>query len=110
MELHLENLSKRFGSKTVLEQINFSMQSGDFLALVGSSGSGKSTILRLIAGLDQPSEGSILVDGDPVTGPGPDRGMVFLFIVTKYPGSDVLKTELHRLKPWTATSIIIWFM
>ena len=77
MELHIENLSKRFGSKTVLEQINFSMQSGDFLALVGSSGSGKSTILRLIAGLDQPSEGSILVDGDPITGPGPDRGMVF---------------------------------
>ncbi|WP_413440370.1 ABC transporter ATP-binding protein [Synechococcus sp. MIT S1220] len=77
MELHLENLSKRFGSKTVLEKINFSMQSGEFLALVGSSGSGKSTILRLIAGLDQPSEGSILVDGDPVTGPGPDRGMVF---------------------------------
>ena len=77
MELHIENLSKRFGSKTVLEQINFSMQSGEFLALVGSSGSGKSTILRLIAGLDQPSEGSILVDGDPVTGPGPDRGMVF---------------------------------
>ena len=54
MELHIENLSKRFGSKTVLEQINFSMRSGDFLALVGSSGSGKSTILRLIAGLDQP--------------------------------------------------------
>ena len=77
MELHIENLSKRFGSKTVLEQINFSMQSGDFLALVGSSGSGKSTILRLIAGLDQPSAGSIKVDGDPVIGPGPDRGMVF---------------------------------
>ena len=77
MELHIENLSKRFGSKTVLEQINFSMQSGEFLALVGSSGSGKSTILRLIAGLDQPSDGRILVDGDRVTGPGPDRGMVF---------------------------------
>ena len=77
MELHIENLSKRFGSKTVLEQINFSMRSGDFLALVGSSGSGKSTILRLIAGLDQPSAGSIKVDGDPVIGPGPDRGMVF---------------------------------
>ena len=54
MELHIENLSKRFGSQTVLEQINFSMQSGEFLALVGSSGSGKSTILRLNAGLDQP--------------------------------------------------------
>ena len=41
MELHIENLSKRFGSKTVLEQINFSMRSGDFLALVGSWALGK---------------------------------------------------------------------
>ena len=77
MELIVNNLSKRFGEKLILDHLSFSMKSGDFMALVGSSGSGKSTILRLIAGLDQPSSGSITVDGTPVSGPGPDRGMVF---------------------------------
>ena len=53
------------------------MQSGEFVTFVGSSGCGKSTLLRLIAGLDHPSGGRIQVDGSPVEGPGPDRGMVF---------------------------------
>ena len=77
MELLVQNLCKRFGDKTVLEDINFSMQSGEFVTFVGSSGCGKSTLLRLIAGLDYPSGGRIQVDGSPVEGPGPDRGMVF---------------------------------
>ncbi|QNJ29234.1 ABC transporter ATP-binding protein [Synechococcus sp. A15-24] len=77
MELLVQNLCKQFGDKAVLEDINFSMQSGEFITLVGSSGCGKSTLLRLIAGLDHPSGGRIHVDGSPVEGPGPDRGMVF---------------------------------
>ena len=77
MELLVQNLCKRFGDKAVLEDINFSMQSGEFVTFVGSSGCGKSTLLRLIAGLDHPSGGRIQVDGSPVEGPGPDRGMVF---------------------------------
>ena len=77
MELLVQNLSKSFGDKTVLENINFSMQSGEFVTFVGSSGCGKSTLLRLIAGLDQQSSGIINVNGAPVEGPGPDRGMVF---------------------------------
>ena len=77
MELLVQNLCKRFGDKTVLEDINFSIQSGEFVTFVGSSGCGKSTLLRLIAGLDHPSGGRIQVGGSPVEGPGPDRGMVF---------------------------------
>jgi len=77
MELLVQNLCKRFGDKTVLEDINFSMKSGEFVTFVGSSGCGKSTLLRLIACLDHPSGGRIQVDGSPVEGPGPDRGMVF---------------------------------
>ena len=81
MDLCVSQLSKSFGAgssrKQVLCDISFELRSGQFLALVGSSGSGKSTILRLIAGLEQPSSGTIMVAGHQVTGPGPDRGMVF---------------------------------
>ena len=76
MELIVKNLSKRFGEKLILDRLSLSIESGEFISLVGSSGSGKSTILRLIAGLEHPSSGSISVDGTPVSGPGPDRGMV----------------------------------
>jgi NitT/TauT family transport system ATP-binding protein len=61
----------------VLDAINFTVNTGEFVALVGSSGSGKSTVMRLVAGLDRPTCGQILVDGVPVRGPGSDRGMVF---------------------------------
>jgi len=81
MHLHIDNVSKHFGEgprrKLVLDGINFHLDTGEFVALVGSSGSGKSTVMRLVAGLERPSAGSITLDGSPVQGPGPDRGMVF---------------------------------
>ena len=81
MHLQVSNVCKRYGhganSKLVLDQVSFDLHGGQFLALVGSSGSGKSTVMRLIAGLDRPSSGSISLDGQPVRGPGSDRGMVF---------------------------------
>jgi len=81
MHLSISGVSKSFGdgsrAKLVLDDINFELDSGEFVALVGSSGSGKSTVMRLIAGLERPSSGTITVDGNPVRGPGSDRGMVF---------------------------------
>ena len=81
MHLSVDSVSKSFGEgktrKLVLENISFELVSGQFMALVGSSGSGKSTVMRLIAGLERPSEGSIHLDGVPVRRPGSDRGMVF---------------------------------
>jgi len=81
MHLQVSNVCKSFGrgsaAKLVLDQVSFSLKSGEFKALVGSSGSGKSTVMRLIAGLDQPSSGQISMDGQTVRGPGSDRGMVF---------------------------------
>ncbi len=81
MHLQIADVSKSFGygarRKEVLRQVSFDVHAGEFVALVGSSGSGKSTVMRLIAGLDQPSSGCISINGQPVRGPGSDRGMVF---------------------------------
>lgn len=59
--LHLKNVTKRFGPKTVLQGINLDVKPGEFVAIVGKSGCGKSTLLRLIAGLDEATGGKILV-------------------------------------------------
>jgi len=60
-----------------LEPNSLSVADNDFICILGPSGCGKSTLLRIIAGLDLPTTGRVLLDGDPVGGPGPDRGMVF---------------------------------
>ena len=60
-----------------LEDINLDIRDGEFLCLVGHSGCGKSTMLSLIAGLEKPTKGQILIDGQRITGPGPDRSIVF---------------------------------
>ena len=76
--LSFETLSKTYADGTqALSAITLDVAQGEILALVGGSGCGKTTLLRLIAGLDQQSSGIINVNGAPVEGPGPDRGMVF---------------------------------
>lgn len=79
--LELRNLCKSYGSgkqhASVLKDINLSIREGEFVAIVGFSGSGKSTLISLIAGLITPDTGEVLLNGAPVTGPGPDRGVVF---------------------------------
>ncbi|HSY80255.1 MAG TPA: ABC transporter ATP-binding protein [Gemmatimonadaceae bacterium] len=61
--LELRELSRRFGDFVALDSVNLSVQSGEFLTVLGASGSGKTTTLRLIAGFDRPTSGSILMDG-----------------------------------------------
>lgn len=60
-----------------LAEVNLTIQPGEFVSIVGTSGCGKSTILRLIAGLIRPTTGEIRLGGKPIDGAGPDRGMVF---------------------------------
>ena len=61
----------------VLKDISFTLTAGEFVCLLGPSGCGKSTILNLIAGFAFADWGEVLLDGHPIHGPGPERGMVF---------------------------------
>jgi NitT/TauT family transport system ATP-binding protein len=65
------------GTLDVLEQINFSVNHGELICIVGRSGCGKSTLLNILAGFTPPTSGQVLIKGRPVTRPGPDRGVVF---------------------------------
>ncbi|MBL8473120.1 MAG: ABC transporter ATP-binding protein [Rhodocyclaceae bacterium] len=75
--LELRNLSKSYGDNSVLKDMNLQIREGEFVAIVGFSGSGKTTLISLISGLIQPDQGEVSLRGKPVTGPGPDRGVVF---------------------------------
>jgi NitT/TauT family transport system ATP-binding protein len=74
----VEHLWKAYGERSVLERINLEVASGSFVTMVGASGCGKTTFLRLLLGQERPSRGRILLDDQPMAAePGPDRGIVF---------------------------------
>jgi len=79
--LSINNMGKVFdsnkGEVTALEDINLTVDRGELAVIVGPSGCGKSTLLNIVAGLEQATSGEAVLEGEPITGPGADRGMVF---------------------------------
>jgi NitT/TauT family transport system ATP-binding protein len=78
----LDGVHKQYGATdgaetTALADVSFTVDPGEFVTVVGPSGCGKTTLARLVGGFESPTSGRILVDGTPVTGPTPDRAMVF---------------------------------
>ena len=93
--LNLEHLSKTYADGTrALSDINLTVHEGEIVSLIGGSGCGKTTLLRLIAGLDQASAGRIRLDDEVLSGPHPDVGIVF---------------QEPRLLPWLSVSDNIAF-
>jgi len=79
--LEVDQLSKQFdtpqGSVTALNKVSFKTHRREFVCVIGPSGCGKSTLIRILAGLENESSGRVMLAGNEVHGPGPDRGMVF---------------------------------
>jgi nitrate/nitrite transport system ATP-binding protein len=88
--ISLEGVARRFpkaggGIATVFEDLWFAMHRGEFVCVIGHSGCGKTTVLNILAGLDQPSEGVVVVDNREISGPALDRAVIF---------------QSHALLPW----------
>ena len=92
--LQIQGLARRYGQTTVFDRVNFAMEKGEFVCIVGHSGCGKTTILNILAGLDQASEGAVVMDNREVAGPSLDRGVVF---------------QGHALMPWLSAMSNIAF-
>ena len=79
--LSFKNVFKGYGQGAnrteVLEDINFEVEDGEFIAILGFSGTGKSTLMNMVAGLDKPDQGTVTFRGKEIEGPGPERGLVF---------------------------------
>jgi NitT/TauT family transport system ATP-binding protein len=100
-KLHIDGVSKSFASArgrvAALESATLTVGEGEFVCLVGPSGCGKSTLLNLVAGLETPDSGRVLMDGKPVTGPGSER-MVMFQEHALFPWLDVLGNVMFSLK------------
>ena len=83
--IDISKVEMRFGQFHALSDINLAVEQGEFITLIGHSGCGKSTLLNLIAGLNRPSSGVLVCSGREITGPGPERAVVF---------------QNHSLLPW----------
>jgi sulfonate transport system ATP-binding protein len=77
LPIALAGVEKRFGQLSVLQHFSLDVPAGRFLAIVGRSGGGKSTLMRLIAGLDTPTSGTVSIGGTPVEGLNPDVRLLF---------------------------------
>ncbi|WP_175819460.1 ABC transporter ATP-binding protein [Burkholderia sp. BCC0419] len=81
VRVSFRNVSMEFctpqGRIRVLDDVSLNIRQGEFISIVGPSGCGKTTLMNLLGGFAQPTSGQVLLDGRPVAGPGPDRGVIF---------------------------------
>ena len=106
--LSVRKLKKAFGPAShqhvVFDDVSLDIHRREFVSIIGPSGCGKSTFIRMVAGLDEASGGEILLDGKPVTGPGPDRGMVFQGY-TLFPWRTVKQNVMFGLEMQSRSSV-----
>lgn len=99
-QLELLNISKNFDNRIVLENISLKINKGEFLSILGASGCGKTTLLKIIIGLDRPANGKVILDGRDVTFLEPGKrnmGMVFQNYAL-FPNMTVLENVIYALR------------
>ncbi|MDR2343533.1 MAG: ABC transporter ATP-binding protein [Spirochaetaceae bacterium] len=100
-KIEVENLTVRYkdggNTFTALENVSFTVEEGQFAGVIGSSGCGKSTLLSVLGGLRPPSSGRAAINGVTVTGPGPDKGMVFQHY-SLFPWMTVLDNVVYGIR------------
>ena len=72
-----DKVSTSFGALKVVDDVSFAIADREFISIIGPSGCGKTTLMNIVAGFVKPSAGQVLLDGKPITGPGPERGVIF---------------------------------
>ena len=82
------------GEYVVLDQVNLTIQQGEFICIIGHSGCGKSTLLNMVSGFSQPSSGEVRLNGKPIGKPGPDRMVVFQGYALLNEKDDIVRTHL----------------
>lgn len=101
VKVHVDHVVKKFqtrkGEMTALNGVDLDIHENEFITVVGPSGCGKSTLLNIIGGLETPTDGQVLVDGKPVNGPSPERGIVFQQYAL-FPWLTVIKNVMFGLK------------
>jgi NitT/TauT family transport system ATP-binding protein len=99
--VEFRNVTVRFGNFTAINDVSIAVEdipnAGEFVCIIGPSGCGKSTLLNMLAGLLVPTQGQVMVHGQPVTAPGRDRGMIFQQY-SSFPHLTVLKNILFGLQ------------
>jgi NitT/TauT family transport system ATP-binding protein len=75
--LKFEKVGFQYDGRSIMRDVSFAIRPGELVAVLGPSGCGKTTILNMVAGFLQPTEGAAIIDGKEISGPGPDRGVVF---------------------------------
>ena len=77
VRISFNRVSVQFGGLKVIEDVSFDIHDQEFVAVIGPSGCGKTTMMNIVAGFVRPSSGAVLLDGRPIAGPGPERGVIF---------------------------------